>query len=86
LIDTSPIESNILTQIDGGSNSHVFTERHYFSSMEDIDVPVQVLDGSPVVAKGIEVVIMKVDYWIIPLWPSYYMPNNPQNPIVQRQH
>ena len=45
----------------------------------------QIIIGGKAPAKGFDLVIIKIPNKniIIPLWPSYYMPQTPQNTISQ---
>ena len=63
----------------------MFTDLSYFIQFRPINVTVQILNGGKAAAKGFVSVIIRVSNTdlIIPLWPVYYMPDNPQNTISQ---
>ena len=69
--------------MDGGSNSNVFTGIKLFAYIRPVPCNVQILNGSLSTAKVFSLVIIEIPKTniIIPLWPSYYMPQNPQNTI-----
>ena len=63
----------------------MFTVITMFSDTRPVKYNVQILNGIKSPAKGFELVIVKFPQKnnIIPLWTSYYMPQNPQNKISQ---
>ena len=67
------------------SNSHVFTNITMFTYIIPVKCNVQIINGRRSPAKGSGLVIVKIPKTniIIPLWPSYYMPQNPQNEMNQ---
>ena len=56
-----------------------------FAYIIPVKFNVQILNGRKSPATGFGLVIIKIPkkHIIIPLWPSYYMPQNPQNAIIQ---
>ena len=71
-------------KLDGGSNSHVFIDTKLFYYIRTVQCNVQIINGSKA-PKFFCLVIIKIPKTsiIIPLWPSYYMQNNPLNTISQ---
>ena len=71
--------------MDGGSNSHVFTDIKLFTYIRPVQYNLQILNGIKAPEKGFGLVIIKIPktHIIIPLWPSYYIPQNPKNTISQ---
>ena len=70
-------------QIDGGSNSHVVNNKSYFYQYQEKDTPIQQVSGTTSPAQGFGTVVISIpnsDFYIL-LWPTYYMPNNPQNTL-----
>ena len=67
----------ITAQLDGGSNSHVFTDIKNFTYIISVNCNVEILNISKAPEKGFVLVIVKItkSNIIIPLWPSYYMPS-----------
>ena len=58
-----------------------------FSYIRPIKFNVKILNGSKALAKCFGLVIIKTPKTniIIPFWPSYYIPQNPQNTISQTE-
>ena len=79
--------SNIVVraQLDGVSNYHVFTNIKMFAYIRPLQCNLKILNGSKSPEKCFGLVIIKIPKKniIIPLWPSYYMPQNPQIAISQ---
>ena len=71
----------VLTHINGGANSFVFTDRKLFWKYQEIKSSVRMGDGRKVTAIGIGIVIIRLPNIPnpLPLYPCYHMPNNPQN-------
>ena len=69
----------------GGWNSHLFTGIKTVAYIRPVKVNAQMLNGRKASSKGFGLVIIKIPKtnMIIPLWSSYYMPQNPQNTISQ---
>ena len=62
----------------------MFTNIKLFIYIRPVQCNVQILNGSKSPVKGFGLVIIKKPQKIIiPLWTSYYMPQNPQNTISQ---
>ena len=63
----------------------MFIDIKLFAYIRPVQYNVQTLNVSKAPAKVFGIVIMKTPKTniIIPLWPSYYMPQNPQNTISQ---
>ena len=72
-------------QLDGVSNSHVFTDIKLFAYTRPVQCNVQIINVSKAIAKGFVLVIIKIQKTSIsiPLWTSYLMPQNQQNTISQ---
>ena len=72
-------------QLDGGSNSHVLTDKENFVQYKEISVNIQQISGSTAIAVGYRLAIIKIPKTelIIPLWPVYYMPHNHQSTFSQ---
>ena len=81
---TSPTQVRS-SQLCGVSNSHVFIGITMFAYIRPVKCNVQIINGSKALAKGFGLVIIKIPKTniIIPFWPPYYMPQNPQNIISQ---
>ena len=73
------------TQLDGGSNSHLFSNITIFTYTRPEKCNVKITNGRKSPAKGLGTLIIRVPITniIIPLWPSYYIPQTPQNAIIQ---
>ena len=56
-----------------------------FAYIIPVTFNVQIINSSKVPAKVFDLVIIKIPKTniSIPIWPSYYMPQNPQNTISQ---
>ena len=63
----------------------MFTYITMFACIRHVKFNVQIINGSKSPAKGFGLVIIKSPKTniIIPLWPSYYIPQNPQKKISQ---
>ena len=73
---------------DEQSNSHVFIYITMFIYIRPVKCDIQIINVSKDPAKDSGIVIVKIPKTniIIPLWQSYYMPENPQNTISQTSH
>ena len=67
-------------QLDGVSNPHVFTNITMFTYIIPVKCNVQIINGIKYPTKCFGLVIVKIPKTtiIIPLWPSYRMPQNPK--------
>ena len=74
----------ITEQLDGGYNYHVFTNTTMIAYIRPVQCNVQILNDSKAPAKGFGLVIIKTPKTniSIPVWPSYYMPQNPKTQPV----
>ena len=72
-----------MAQLDGGSNSHVFTDRSHFIQYRKRQIQITQISGTKVNSIGYGMVLIRIGELIITLWPAYHMPNNPQNTISQ---
>ena len=72
-------------KINGGSNSHVLTTKSHFVLFKETTINIQTLSGTSSVDRGYSLAIIQIPstQMIIPLWPTYYMPDNPQNTLSQ---
>ena len=72
-------------QMDGRSNSHAFANIKMFAYIRPVKFNVQIINSSKAPENVFGLVIIKIPKTstIIPLWSSYYMPQNPQNTISQ---
>jgi hypothetical protein len=72
---TSSLEHN-----DGGANCFITNDISHFTSYLSKPLQVKQLNGSTVKALGygLKLVQCPTTSTIIPLWPTYYMPTNPQ--------
>ena len=68
-------------QVDGGSNSHIFTNKDFFHVMIESTGIITHVTGDPGHYTGICIVLERIGNIIIPLYPSYLMVDNPQNTI-----
>ena len=70
-------------KIDGGSNSHVLTKRNQFIQFRSSNISIQQLSGHMTLTKGYGTAIARIPNtsFVIPLWPVFYMPDNPQNTL-----
>ena len=66
-------------QLYGGSKSHMFTDITMFTYIRPVKCNVKIINVSKSPAKGFGLAIIKIPNTniVIPLWPSYYMPQNP---------
>ena len=73
----------ITAQLDEGSYSRVFTNIPIFTYIIPVKCNVQIINGRKAPEKGFGIVMVYITKTniIIPLWPSYYMLQNPQNTI-----
>lgn len=69
--------------VDGGSNVHICTDKSLFYQLKSTTSGMQQVSGTQVSTKGIGVVIIKfpIHNYILPLYPVYYIPTNPQNTL-----
>ena len=74
-------------QLNGRSNYHVFNDIKLFAYIRPVQCPVQILHVRKTPAKGFGLVIIKPPKTniIIPLWTSYYIPQNPKNTVSQTE-
>ena len=74
-----------IEQLDRGSKSHMFTGITMFTYIIPVKDNIQIINGRKSPAKVFSLIIKKTPKtnMIIPLWPSYYMPQKPQNKINQ---
>jgi len=65
---------------DGGANCFITNDINHFTSYLQNPIYVKQLNGSTVQALGygLKLVQCPTTKVIIPLWPTYFMPNNPQ--------
>ena len=64
----------------------MFTDIAIFTYIRPVKCNVQIVNVNKSPAKGFGLVIVKnPKIYIIPLWPSYYMPQNLQNTISQTE-
>ena len=70
--------------MDGGSNSHMFTNITMFTYIIPVKYNIQIFNGRKSSTKRFGLVIVKISKTkqFILLWPSYYIPKNPQNTII----
>ena len=76
-------KENEICHWDGGSNAHRFTNKKWFFLLQPSSEHITQVSGATAKAKGLGVVffcVPKSDL-IIPLYPSYYAPDFPQNTI-----
>ena len=73
------------TQLDGGTNSHLFTNITMFTYIKPVKFNVKRFNIKKSPAKGFGFVTVKIPKTniIFLLWPSYYIPQNLQNTIIQ---
>ena len=72
---------------DGGANGHIVNDLSLFSSYAARPCQVQQVSGASANCPGWGIVFIQVpdtNFPIIPLWPCYYMPHNPQNTLSQQ--
>ena len=67
--------------LDGGSNSQIFALRKHFWTFTPIKGKITQVTGDEGEYLGIGIVLARIGDIIVPLYPSYYMPGNPQNTI-----
>jgi hypothetical protein len=72
---TTSIEHN-----DGGANCFIINNKRHFVNLISRPLQVQQLDGSIAVAEGYGLKLIQhlPSKYVIPLWPTYFMPNNTQ--------
>ena len=82
--NTTPVSTS---QLYGVSNSHVFTNITMFAYIRPIKCNVQIPNCSKSSEKVFGLFIIKIAKIniIIPIWTSFYMPQNPQNKISQTE-
>ena len=73
---TTSIEHN-----DGGANCFISNNINHFTNFIAKPILVKQLNGSTVkaIGYGLKLLQCPATKTIIPLWPTYYMPTNPQN-------
>ena len=71
----------IKTQADGGSNSHIFNKRKYFWRLQNTKSMVKGVFGKQQEATGPGIVLVRINNMFIPLYPCFFMPDNPQNTL-----
>ena len=78
-------DNSIQLQIDGGSNDHVLTCKEDFLIYKRNTINIQQLSGTTTLARGYGLSLIRIPNtsMIIPLWPTYFMPSNPQNTLSQ---
>ena len=76
-----------ILKLDGGSNSHVFTDTTMFNYIRPVKCNIQNINGRKPPAKGFGIFVVRITTTniIITFWPSYYMPKNAQNKIIQTE-
>ena len=69
------------THVDGGANANVFTERKWFWKYIPIKTTINQVTGQTAPVEGMGIVPVRIKGYssIYLLYPSYHMPNNPQN-------
>ena len=72
-----------MAQLDGGSNSHVFTDRSHFIQYRKRQIQITQISGTKVNSIGYGMVLIRIGELVITLWTAYHMANNPQNTISQ---
>ena len=74
-------------QLNVGSNYHVFTNITVFAYIRPVKCNVQILNDrkSPIQVFGLVIIKIPKKTIIMPLWTSYYMPQNPQNTMSQTE-
>ena len=75
------MQSAVKTQADGGSNSHIFNKREYFWRLQDTKSMVKGVFGKQQEAIGPGIVLVRINNMFIPLYPCFFMPDNPQNTL-----
>ena len=82
----NPTTTQVSTsQLDGVSNSHVFTDITICAYIIPVKCNIRILNARKCPTKSFGLVIIKIPKinMIIILWSSYYMPQNPQSIISQ---
>eukprot|EP00957_Ditylum_brightwellii_P016698 1255788-Ditylum_brightwellii.AAC.1 len=72
---------------DGGANGHIVNDLSLFSSYAENPCQVQQVSCASANCPGWGIVFIQVsdtNFPIVPLWPCYYMPYNPQNTLSQQ--
>ena len=71
------------THVDGGAKDNVFIERDWFWKYITIKTTINQVTGQPAPVKGMGIVPVRIKGYrsIYLLYPSYHMPNNPQNTL-----
>ncbi len=64
---------------DGGANCFITNNKEHFVNFISCPIKIQQLDGSIVSALGfgLKLIQHQPSKYIIPLWPTYFMPHNP---------
>ena len=74
--------ADIEVQVDGGSNANIFDKSKYFYTFTPYKGNIQQVTGDCGQYEGVGIVLCRIGQDIIvPLYPSYLMPKNPQNTI-----
>ena len=72
---------------DGGANGHIINDLKLFATYKPNPCAVTQVSGDTANCPGWGLAFMAVpnsSFPIIPLWPCYYMPKNPQNTLSQQ--
>ena len=69
--------------VDGGANVHICTNKDLFYFYKSIKCGVQQVGGSTLQADGIGLMFIRIKTSdvIIPIYPVYHIPNNPQHTL-----
>ena len=74
--------ADIEAQVDGGSNANIFDKYEYFFTFTPCKGNIQQVTGDCGQYQGVGIVLCRIGQdIIIPLYPCYLMPQNPQNTI-----
>ena len=73
--------TSLKIQADGGSNSHIFNERKHFWRLQETKAMVKGVFGKRNESIGPGIVLVRIDDMVIPLYPCFFMPDNPQNTL-----
>ena len=78
-----PHSTNVQCHWDGGSNSHIFTNKDYFFILQPASGVITQVSGSSAAVEGLGIVFIRVPKSdiILPLYPCYYAPSFPQHTI-----
>ena len=72
---------------DGGANGHIINDLTLFATYKSNPCAVTQVSGDTTNCLGLGLAFMEIpntSFPIIPLWPCYYMPKNPQNTLSQQ--